>query len=1344
MSIQLQAAVPLLVTFVILAVIAVWRKYFKWETLIVGVAVLGLGVGLTVLHATAQPETGEESAAAADNTCVSLALAERYMLKGLFDEASDVLRDLQREDGGNPDVLLASARCALLRGDYAAAVQLYSRLDGCEEELRQAMLLQTGGTSGDDAAIRYLSDRGYAPEDYALTAGTGTGNFAAAADAVRSALKEHLESLEKKLGGEVMDAVKYAAEIADSFADYLAGDQVDVSAAVRKLEGAMKSGTDGNAHLRIARLKGYVLNGDYSKIAKAADRSASPQELVILAQLLADGRVNTKDFSQEYGNMDTTRYRQVLEICRSTLEKCRESLSREQYDRYKEKLELLQARMKEPVLFALRQDLLTQATEGAADMRSKSYLALAKLENADGSRKLAEEYIANAIGTAGDSDDENYRVPMDQMAGIIQGTAQSDEVKNVAQYVDAALDHSLPLDVTVTDLSGSTAEQSGGLRDQMTDTVTQSTATINIGVINKDDFPVVKARVQIQSNSWFTPEELAAHLQVYDCGSQITEFTLEKLEFQTSRIILLCDVSGSMDDSRQALKDAIISFADNMRPGEQVCVIGFNSGIEFIRDFSDDPDVVKGYADSVHTGGGTALFDSVLYAGAQIPYDINANNIIIAMTDGQDNTPAKEGDMYNRIGAMAADKGLTLYTLGLGSGVNTDYLTLMAQCGNGSFLYVRDQESLETFYDFIHGQLANQYILTYTAKNQSLNKRKLELSVEGELGGAEKTYYLVEPEHTNEGSDSYNPYTVEDTNITVSGLSAKFLYKSSQSQTLELRGEGFDKGDAITVRISGNVKYELKAEFVDNTTYRITVPAEVATGVYDLVLSIRGESLTLEEELTIAVAGDRKNFRFGSYSFTALKSSVNDRGETVLSGNVVMNGWLYFKGDVTIQPGSDSSAKAWLTDGSGAYISYSQSLATGLAGYLAKKGVPLSLGKLGTFCIYSDRYTPEDYEDFPVEPVDYTGDVNVLCLVMEDFSVSLYPDMARFQGINFHYALPFQKQLMRNLNIGGKTSGGVDTEALLTPARIALLAEVEYSGEHEFSMVSLPLKLSKATVKIDTLRGDYSVELGVKFKALPKMEEMECSFAVKDHRFDAIGLRATTARDLKLMDAPVPISMNNFGFELSGFSSSESDAELLDKVLGSTIAIQFDVNVASLNAYLPEIAKLIDDEPVALAQLADCKLSLCLKEFRLAFDAKLKLCTVLDLGKCRITLGKYQYTNALIGYYDETQYGLQAALTAELGWESPNLEMGLEGTAEVTLGYPYSGLWLKGDADFDVGWWILRKDFDVSGDILVGAYVNSSDNLQFSIIVRGTNTKGDYSGFHLYVTRPAGFNIKSY
>lgn len=1345
MSIQLQVAIPLLVTFAALAGIAVWRKYFKLETLIVGLAVLSLGVYMTVLHTGANKQAREENDGVSDSAVVSLMLADQYMLEARFEEAADILLDLQKTNAGEPEVLIASARCAVLRGNYASAVQLYRQAGTNEDELGQAVLLLGQGSNGNAATVEFLKNQGIDPNAYGLSSKNGrSADHNAVVSLIRKELRNDLENFEEDYGTDFVDAVHHAAKLTSGFAEYLSGNQdVDVAAVSRKLDKCMEAvpGLAKNAHIRLARLKGYVLNGSYSKIAWAADRYATAEELIVITQLFVDGVIDEDDFTESYASMGPEQYEKVLEACRKTLSLHKAEISRIRYDKYSNKIDQIKEQMKAPGAFTLRRDLLQQATNGSADMRSKSYLALAKLENSEGNDRLADQYISEAIGTAGDSDDQNYKIPMNQMASIIQGTADTNEIKNVAQYVDVALDHSLPLDVTVSEVTG---KEENKLQDQMTNTVTQSTATINIGVINKDKFPVVTTRIQIDSKQYDTLEELKEHLLVYDCGSQIKDFTLEKLEYQTSRIILLCDVSGSMSGNVTALKNAIIAFAENMQPGEQVSVIGFDDRIEFVHNFSGDPEEVKSFANSIYASGGTALFDAVLQCGNYFTYDIHSNNVIIAMTDGQDGRPAKEGDMHNLIGAMAADKDLTLYTMGLGSGVNIDYLKLMAECGNGSYLYVRDQKDLEDFYDFIHGQLANQYILTYTAKNQTLNKRKLEISVEGELGGAEKTYYLVDPEYSNEGSDSYNPYTVEDTDISVNGLSTKFLYKSSQAQTINLRGAGFDKGDDITIRLIGNVKYVLDAKWIDSSTYQITIPSEVATGVYDLTISVQGESVTLEDELTIAVSSDMKDFHFGAYHFTALDSYVNDNGDTVLSGNVTMNGWLYFKGDITINKDYGNSTKAWITDNSGVYISYSDALATGIAQTMADLGIPVSFAKLGTFCIYDQPYTPEEYEDFPVDKIDFPDAVNVAFLVMENFGVSIYPDMMRVQGLSLQYHLPFQKQLMRNLNLGGTEAIDFDSDAIFAATQIALIASLEYSGEKvQFTMVSLPLTLSEATVNIDTLKNDYSINAEVKFKAVGDMDSIKLSFGVKNGRFDSIGMQ-TGNTSCTLMTTPVPVSMSDFGFELKDRSKFKSDDSLLSKILATDINILFNVNVASLNDRLPDIAKLIDDEEVALAQLKDCRLSLKLKEFRLSFDADVTLCTILDVGKVKINLGKFDYSNALIGYYNETQYGLQAALSLEAGWESSNLDMSLNGTAELTLGYPYSGLWLNGKADFDVGWWILSKEFDVTGDILIGGYKNSSDNLQFSIIVRGTNTKGKLSGFHLYINRTEGFELKRY
>ena len=135
---------------------------------------------------------------------------------------------------------------------------------------------------------------------------------------------------------------------------------------------------------------------------------------------------------------------------------------------------------------------------------------------------------------------------------------------------------------------------------------------------------------------------------------------------------------------------------------------------------------------------------------------------------------------------------------------------------------------------------------------------------------------------------------------------------------------------------------------------------------------------------------------------------------------------------------------------------------------------------------------------------------------------------------------------------------------------------------------------------------------------------------------------------------------------------------------------------------------------------------------------------MLDIGHCELEAGSFSYSNELINLGGDKVYGIRAAVTLGSTWDTVNCYVKMTGTAEVVLGYPYTGLWLDGDLDFNVGWWILRADWDVSGDFLIAFYKNSSDKAQFSMIVRGTNSKGKYSGFHLYITPETGMDIYKY
>lgn len=127
---------------------------------------------------------------------------------------------------------------------------------------------------------------------------------------------------------------------------------------------------------------------------------------------------------------------------------------------------------------------------------------------------------------------------------------------------------------------------------------------------------------------------------------------------------------------------------------------------------------------------------------------------------------------------------------------------------------------------------------------------------------------------------------------------------------------------------------------------------------------------------------------------------------------------------------------------------------------MADKGISLPISPLGDFTLYTDEYTPGGYEDFPVQPVDRLENLNMAFFFVENFSISLYPDCAKVEGINFTYSFPFQKQLLRNLpdNFDQylESSGSTSTGMILSATDIGLVAELHYNklDKVDFSMVS--------------------------------------------------------------------------------------------------------------------------------------------------------------------------------------------------------------------------------------------------------------------------------------------------
>lgn len=1315
MSIQLQLALPLFVAAAALVLIAILRKYRKPEPVILCLAMVILGVFALTAPAITLGEAPQQVAEITETEASSLVLAQYYIRGGEYKEAEKILQDLQQVNAEDPDIQLTMARCKLLQGDYAAAVHAYNslgkRVNVAEEgELARNLYMTTVPNS--NALITQLKQQGKDPAAYGLTeAVLPKVSLSDAKYLVEKEIDKVIADYEEKYGNAVNNAAKRALAISEEFTRYNAEGSYDSSklgTGVKALENELteNAGLKQNRHLRLALLKGYVLRKDYKKIAAMVDENACSEELIIATDLYISGDIGPEDFSEAYLNSNQEQGKQVLNTCEDALEAIKESLSKEDYTAYQKKVNNLRAQMADPAVHNLKQQLMEAAQHGDPGMRSKNYLALARLEQSCGDDNQADAFITDALGSATISDDAEYREPMVNMLQVVQGSSDSSDVKNVAAYAQQAMDNALPLDLESV---GDTTKKDE-FTQELGQSVNESTAKLNIGKIDISQFPTVTARVQILSNKWSTLSQLQQNLQVYDCGGGITSFRLEKMEFKKSRIILLCDVSGSMSGSVDDMKNAIVKFSEGMQPGEEVCVIGFDSSIQFVHDFSGDPKVVAGYADSMYAGGGTALYTSLLGCEQYLSSGEDCNNIIIAMTDGQDGSAANEATMRTEIGRMVNNTNATVYTLGLGD-VDTDYLREMAENGNGSFLYAESQEKLAAFYDFIHGQLRNQYILTFTAENQTLNERQLKLSLNEEMCTAQKTYYLREPENPDSTiDDSDETYVATNVERKVHGLSIRSLARTNVEQNAYLAGEAFKSEDKITVTLKGVLTFKLEAKYVSDKLYEVTIPADIGIDTYTLEVSVGGDFFTMENELTVYEPDDIAKYPIGNYIFRGYASRTEEDGTVVLSGDVTMNDWLRFNGEVKFK---DNGETVTVTDMYGAYVPFSAG-STGLAKAMAESYVPLCLGCLGDVKLSKHAYDVEEKEDFPIDKALLLGIVDANIMTCNGVSISVYPDMLEFKDFEMDLELPLLDQLFSSLD-EEEAPFEADGTVVINGCAIGITGELKYqneAAEKNVKVGKLPIQVEETVIKVDTLHDNYDFELKLRFKKFLGMEGVGGKIQYRGGRFSGFEVNANV--DIPIVKAPVPVSFSSLGILASGFEKDSSDDELLEEFLNKTIGVTFALNVADVTDLLPELADFLNLKDMPLLALEGGRMEVTFKDFKWELSAKASFLGEIDVGEVTIAIGNYDYECELLGIYNAENCGMMADLKSEIKLESGDLMLKVGAGGKLDIGAPYTSVGAKSGGELEWGW--IEEDFNA--EAVVALFKNSSGDLQFSLKIR--------------------------
>ena len=216
---------------------------------------------------------------------------------------------------------------------------------------------------------------------------------------------------------------------------------------------------------------------------------------------------------------------------------------------------------------------------------------------------------------------------------------------------------------------------------------------------------------------------------------------------QPFNLVLLLDVSGSVEERMDFIRKAARDFLRTVSPQDRIAIISFRDDIQLISDFSTDRAMLSRKLDEIDAGGGTALYDALGYVLSSMIKQLRAErSAIVVMSDGDDN---KSFIPFPAILEALIESGTLVYPLYVPSGLipegsvpkpeitidplRTRYLTLttraddegrkLAQASGGVYYPIRRIEDLQKAYDDVVLQLRTAYTITYASNSVSASPR---------------------------------------------------------------------------------------------------------------------------------------------------------------------------------------------------------------------------------------------------------------------------------------------------------------------------------------------------------------------------------------------------------------------------------------------------------------------------------------------------------------------------------------------------------------------------------------------------------------------------------------------
>lgn len=240
----------------------------------------------------------------------------------------------------------------------------------------------------------------------------------------------------------------------------------------------------------------------------------------------------------------------------------------------------------------------------------------------------------------------------------------------------------------------------------------------------------------------------AADFTVIENGQQrrVTDVEPTNAPFN---LVLLLDVSGSVEERMDFIRKAARNFLNTASPQDRIAIISFRDDIQIISDFTTDRSLLSRSLDQIDAGGATALYDSLAYVLTNTLKPLRGERTaIVILSDGDDN---RSFVPFPALLEATIESGALIYPLYVPSGLipsssvptptatldplRTRYLTLttradeegrkLAEISGGVYYPITRIDELQRAYDDVVAQLRTSYTITYASNSSGGTERRV-------------------------------------------------------------------------------------------------------------------------------------------------------------------------------------------------------------------------------------------------------------------------------------------------------------------------------------------------------------------------------------------------------------------------------------------------------------------------------------------------------------------------------------------------------------------------------------------------------------------------------------------